>query len=770
MDAKLWAKGLVESLGYSFEIPDFDNEYHSWVDENRKAKGFFIGFEKADFACFTVRDWTLPEDEARHTFRSKEILSQKNQRDLARLEKKSMSQAQQKALSVHKNLEQIWRKDSPHFTFFNHDYLTRKNIPENVLKFCEFPPQFRIYANSTKEVVFPLFTKSGEVWNEQTIYETGEKRFQPGGKTKETFYVWNLKSTPFFKTKHPKILLCEGIATGFPAWLTLNIPVVCAGSASNLEKAYLAIKHLADEVFTLADWDRKSDVNVGFATCENLKEKYGVQTLLPELSLPDTSLDLSDTYVTKGTEHVKDVLEKQFEKFQKPQDLEVPRTTGISKNFGSASTGFWNISEDGKKATPNFEDLLSYFHQQTHFITFINSQRVFGYKDGLYTEISREELKAFCYETMNPKPAVYICEEFQRRVELLNNVREDFFVHEGKLNLANGILDLNTKKLTPHSPNFGFLYKLPYDFDETKKAPKFEALLDRITVGRKNLSQLLLEYMGYTLCSPTCFLEKGMLLLGDGANGKTTLLQILKAVLGSENYTVLNLQQIKDQRIAMMLVGKLANIANETPSYALKESNVFKDLVSGGEIIGRQLYKNAFSFNNTAKLYFACNRLPTSGDDSHGLLRKMLIVPFDATFSTQDANFDPKIASKIVKEELSGILNLILQAWQNLSARGKFERVEAIEEVLEDYKYDLDPFDDWFEQHVVKDPVGFLESKEAFDNYRFWLEIKRRSSAQISFTAFSMTLSKKLGQKAVRKRDGSARKRGHVGHRIMLKM
>jgi putative DNA primase/helicase len=245
--------------------------------------------------------------------------------------------------------------------------------------------------------------------------------------------------------------------------------------------------------------------------------------------------------------------------------------------------------------------------------------------------------------------------------------------------------------------DYGFRYCLAYDYDKLAKAPAFEDFLIQVMNGRTDLVQVVLEFFGYCLSSEDCWAQKSLILTGEGSNGKSTLMDVLKAVAGDDNYSTLTFKDINNEASRRMLDGRLFNLSEETPTQAITESSLFKNLTSGGEVTVKMLYKQPYAIKNKAKILFACNELPRTKDTSKGFFRRLLIVPFDKRF--EGSAKDPFIKHKLFKE-LPGILNLILDGHARLKAQQAFTQSKTIDKQIKDYQLELDSVRSWFDRCI----------------------------------------------------------------------
>ena len=239
-----------------------------------------------------------------------------------------------------------------------------------------------------------------------------------------------------------------------------------------------------------------------------------------------------------------------------------------------------------------------------------------------------------------------------------------------KINFKNGVLNIDTMELGSHSPDAGFRYCLPYDYDAKATCQNFDAMMKRVTLNDETLENVLDEFMGYALSYDRYWCHKALILTGEGENGKSTWLDTLKALAGEGNYGSLFLRAMNQEGNLQLLDGKLFNISPEVPKKGTFDTALFKALTGNDEVTVRKIYKSPYTMKNRAKLIFACNELPDSIDATHGFFRRWLVVPFNAAFKAGDEGFDALIGEKLLGE-LSGIFNRALKGYQRLKTQGR---------------------------------------------------------------------------------------------------
>jgi P4 family phage/plasmid primase-like protien len=391
------------------------------------------------------------------------------------------------------------------------------------------------------------------------------------------------------------------------------------------------------------------------------------------------------------------------------------------KRIESEPHGFWEmkVTKEGElvPVRPLYRDLMKKFNQDHPFVTLSDSTIVYIFEDTHYKSIEPAEIKGYAEEHFNPKPkSSNQRKEFLETIRV-NNLRTPDWLNysaDGMINLKNGIYNIKTGDLRPHSPEYAFRYVLPYDYDPSAECPRFEKFLLEVTKDRIDIVSVLQEFMGYAVAGGPCYGEKALIMYGEGANGKSTFMDVLKAMAGSDNYSALSLSALQKDTKRYQVDGKLFNIGEETSVTALGKSEVFKTMVTGGEIDVKKLYVQDYSFKNKCKLIMACNELPKSSDRSDGLYRRMILVPFDAKFEGKTK--DPFIREKLYAE-LPGIFNFAMQGYRRLLENNyQFTDSHSLTESLDEYKMENDNVFLWVKDNLSKGDSDTWEWKDDIYN------------------------------------------------------
>lgn len=322
------------------------------------------------------------------------------------------------------------------------------------------------------------------------------------------------------------------------------------------------------------------------------------------------------------------------------------------------------------------------------------------------------------------------------------------------INLTNGTFEISpfNQSLRPFDKDDFLTYQLPFSFNKSAEAPLFNKYLNRV-LPERDLQNILAEYLGYIFIKNNVLkLEKVLLLYGNGGNGKSVLFEIVLALFGTENVSNFSLQSLTADNgyCRAMLSNKLLNYASEIKGKL--ETNIFKLLVSGEPVEARLPFGQPHTINNYARFMFNCNTLPEQVENTNAFFRRFLIIPFKATITENEK--DPDLSKRIIRSELSGVFNWVLQGLNRLLENRSFTASKIPENEVLKYQQESDSvllfLEDQFYQTSTSIDTPYAN---IFSEYRtFCIESNYRLESK---KAFSQKL-RKLGYIFQRKNYGQA--------------
>ena len=315
-----------------------------------------------------------------------------------------------------------------------------------------------------------------------------------------------------------------------------------------------------------------------------------------------------------------------------------------------------------------------------------------------------------------------------------------------KIVFKNGVLDIYTMKLEPMTPDHLESIKINCNYNPNAYSATVDDFFDTATNGDKLIEQLLYEAIGYSMLK-TNELQKAFILVGSGRNGKSTYLDLIKAVLGRENTTTVSFKDLANNFRAAMLEGKLASLAGDISSQPITDSDLIKSISAGEDITIEQKYKQAQSKALFSTLFFACNKLPRTPDTSDGFYRRWCIIPFVANLSkitrVEGMMFKKNLLSQ---DSLDYVAYKAVQAiYKVLTTTNEFAEPQAVTDMLTNYKVDNSTVLSWFRDVHKQDinKIKNLKTGAAYVSYCKWCEDAGRSRS--SQTTFKNSIKADLG-------------------------
>ena len=340
---------------------------------------------------------------------------------------------------------------------------------------------------------------------------------------------------------------------------------------------------------------------------------------------------------------------------------------------------------------------------------------------------------------------------------------QDSYVSDANLiAFRNGVYDLDTEELKDFSPSYIITNIIPWDYRPDAYSEIADKTLNKIACNDPEIRALLEECIGY------CFfrqneISKSFFLTGAGSNGKSTFLDMVKHVLGRQNYVALDLDELSERFSTTTMFGKLANIGDDISDDFLQGKAIanFKKVVSGNDIKAENKGQDAYFFKPTVKLLFSANEIPRMRNKGfQAVLRRMVIIPFNAVFSVHDADFDARITWKLKKPEVAEYLIQIgMEGLKRVLATQDFTKSVAVENQLDEFERDNNPIllflDEVEEREIINQ-----ETKSVYTRYdTFCYE---NGFTKVAMQTFSKDMKRYLDCDIVYKRISGVRCRVFV--------
>lgn len=380
---------------------------------------------------------------------------------------------------------------------------------------------------------------------------------------------------------------------------------------------------------------------------------------------------------------------------------------------------------------------------------------------GVYVEISEDLVKKTCkYVIDQGGPGMWnIRMEAKYYPTLLRDlpVIDQFDAEPDIINVQNGLFNIRTMKLKPHTAEFVSRIQIPIEYNPEASCLRFKQYLDEVFEGDEHRILLIQEILGYGFLKDIK-IQKAFIFLGSGANGKSVLSEVMHRLYGRENVSNTSLKRLTGNFGMQDLPGKLMNISSENQLNGDFNTENFKALTAGDTLQVERKYADAFSTRIIAKTVILLNSMMDSSDTTNGFYRRLLIVPFNRKFHELKQNeerkpgiyyMDPDLIDKLASE-LSGILNFALEGLQRLRLND-FQLTASLScsDALQQYIATQNPISEFVEDVIVGAPGERILRPDLTRIYKEWLSKSGISGATTNSQKVLTAIKSELTTKGI---------------------
>jgi len=283
------------------------------------------------------------------------------------------------------------------------------------------------------------------------------------------------------------------------------------------------------------------------------------------------------------------------------------------------------------------------------------------------------------------------------------------------LNLRNGLYHFDTGELTAHDPLYYSRIQLPIKFDPTATCPKVWAFLRKV-LPAEDSRLAVLEDAATTLIRDTRF-QKAFMYVGSGANGKTTWLLVLNALLGRDNVTNESIHDLGMSRFgAGNIEGKLAVMYPDIAASEITLTGKLKAIISGDRISVERKGVQGYPIDPFAKLFYSANALPEVNDNSDAWFRRWRITEWSVQIESHERN--PTILRELTTDrELAGLFNVLAGFARRMMVTGKFSYEASIPQLRTEWGDRANVIQSFITTCLVRGESESVESSELYAAY-----------------------------------------------------
>lgn len=330
------------------------------------------------------------------------------------------------------------------------------------------------------------------------------------------------------------------------------------------------------------------------------------------------------------------------------------------------------------------------------------------------------------------------------------------------IGFRNGVYDIDKPlELRPYREDDVIINQIPHDYDPDAYSADFDHFLERVSCGDDATFDNLKEVMGLCIMSTGRF---GLcpVLIGDGSNGKSTYIEMLKNLLGRDNISALQPADIGRRFQASMLVGKLANLGDDISNDFLggEECAQIKKVATGNEIYTDVKNGIGYTFQPYCTMVFSANSFPRINDSTFGMLRRFFPIQFNARFSPSDPDYNPDIIELLTSEEvMTAACGVAIQGADAIVHNKTMTANETSKVILQAIKEENNSVYAWLvDQSITKSDLIGQVVAYAYEQYNDWcVEANSKPLARGNFTK-NINALYRLRSVAQRDEQGVSRK------------
>lgn len=267
-------------------------------------------------------------------------------------------------------------------------------------------------------------------------------------------------------------------------------------------------------------------------------------------------------------------------------------------------------------------------------------------------------------------------------------------------------------------------YSIPIEVDfDARPVQKVDDYLDHLTDHDDSYKRRLMEILGHCLIVDKEFkrlMGKFFIFVGDGGNGKGTLLTVIRAILNSKNCAGLSIANMTDERYLNVLSGKLANLGDDIQDQPInnEQMKLLKNISTCDFVEIRKLYTNANSVELTPTLIFTSNHVIKSFEKGGSYKRRVDWLPMYGKPKKKDPRF---ITNLTTDEALKYWIKMIVEGYMRLYKNQKFTESDKVKQFNDQYHIDNNSAIEFINDLKKEDIIG-KKSPEIYQEYETWAE------------------------------------------------
>ena len=341
---------------------------------------------------------------------------------------------------------------------------------------------------------------------------------------------------------------------------------------------------------------------------------------------------------------------------------------------------------------------------------------LYWFQDGNF-QSDQDELRRLIYEYAPSKKTRFVDEVIRQLEYRCKKIPDDT---KFDVRLRNGILrdgkfiEVDYTDFTP--------YRIDIDYNpDSKPVPIVDDYINKLTDNDPHYRDLLLEVMAHPLITDKEFkrlLAKFFIFVGDGGNGKGTLLSVMRTILNPKNCTGLSIQHMSDERYFTTMQGKLANLGDDIQDEAINNDQMkqLKNISTCDFVATRDLFKQSREVELTVSLVFTSNHILKSFEKGESYKRRVMWLPMYSKPTHKTAKFITNLTDNAA---MGYWLKLVVDAYFRLYSNEHFTESEKVLKFNSDYHEENNGTLTFIDDHKLEDFLG-KRGPDVFVEYETW--------------------------------------------------
>jgi len=276
--------------------------------------------------------------------------------------------------------------------------------------------------------------------------------------------------------------------------------------------------------------------------------------------------------------------------------------------------------------------------------------------------------------------------------------------------------------LKNHTPEHYLTSGIDVDYDPSHTCETFDYMLEGVfspLPDAEDVTRHLWEIIGYVI-QPLKDIPIWVMLYGKGNDGKSTILRILTALLGDSALErgISMFNTATNKHAYTPLVGKLLAYDDDLKAGATLPDDILKKTSENKTLTADPKGAAPFAFYNTSTFLISTNHYPYTQDLSHGFRRRTHVIPFLRRFREEEVN--TSLERKVIREELSGVINRALAGLQRLRKRGNFLVPKSCQQERDTWLRRANQVTRMIDESLVQDEDGLILFDDFWSSFQSW--------------------------------------------------